>query len=61
MCYSHGIPLPITLFLLTIGCALSNEIGEPMAHDEHPYEEGKTVDSFGIYNTDDILACKRFG
>jgi len=59
MCHSHGIPL--TLLLLIIGCTLSNKVGEPMTHDKHPYEEGKTVNAFGMCDTDYILACKRIG
>jgi hypothetical protein len=61
MRHSHGIPLTITLLLFIIGCALSNKVREPMTHDKHPYEEGKTVNAFGVGDTDDILACKRIG
>jgi hypothetical protein len=61
MRHSHGIPLTITLLLLIIGCALSNKVGEPMAHDKHPYEEGKTVNAFGMCDTDDVHARKCIG
>jgi hypothetical protein len=61
MRHSHGISLTITLLLFIIGCALGNKVGEPMTHDKHPYEEGKTVNAFGMCGTDDILARKRIG
>jgi hypothetical protein len=61
MRHGHGIPLTITLPPLTTGCALGNKVGEPMTHDKHPYEKGKTVNAFGVCDTDDILACKRIG
>jgi hypothetical protein len=63
MRYSHGIPLAITLLLLTISCALtlSYKVRESVTHDEHPDEEGKTVYAFGMCDTDDILASKRIG
>jgi len=58
---SYGILLTITLLLLIIGCALSNEVREPMTHDKHPYEKRKTINVFGMCDTDNILACEYIG
>jgi len=59
--HGHGIPLAIALLLLSIRCALSYKVGEPVTHDEHPDEEAKTADAFGMCDADDVLAIKRIG
>jgi hypothetical protein len=51
----------IALPLLSIHCALSYKVGEPVTHDKHLDEGAKTVDAFGMCDADDVLAGKRIG